>query len=107
MRGTAKEGDRVRFRSSFGRPDDPFPTLLAGTVNAFALWYGDDYKDGLLRHLTPLECERLQGLPEGWTSLDDHDRAVSDTVRYKALGNAIALPCAAHIMGSIKEALRE
>jgi DNA (cytosine-5)-methyltransferase 1 len=74
-------------------------------VNAFALWHGNRYADGVIRRLTPLECERLQGLPEGWTALDECGTAVSDTVRYKALGNSIALPCAVHIMGGIKEAL--
>jgi DNA (cytosine-5)-methyltransferase 1 len=101
----AKEGDQSRFRSSFGRPTDPFPTLLAGTVNAFALWHDGDYKNGVVRYLTPLECERLQGLPEGWTALGAGGNKVSDTVRYKALGNSIALPCAAYIMAGIKEAL--
>jgi DNA (cytosine-5)-methyltransferase 1 len=105
MRGMAKEGDHARFRSSFGRSTDPFPTLLAGTVNIFALWHGDDYGRGIIRYLTPLECERLQGLPEGWTALGADDEAISDTVRYKALGNSIALPCADHIMAGIKEAL--
>jgi DNA (cytosine-5)-methyltransferase 1 len=105
MRGMAKEGDHVRFWSSFGRPTDPFPTLLAGTVNMFALWHGDDYENGIIRYLTPLECERLQGLPEGWTVLGADGETISDTVRYKALGNSIALPCANRIMAGIKEAL--
>lgn len=39
--------------------------------------------EGLIRRLTPIECERLQGFPDGWTS------SVSDTQRYKTLGNAI------------------
>jgi DNA (cytosine-5)-methyltransferase 1 len=107
MRGAAKEGDKVRFKSSFGRPDDPFPTLLAGGVNVFALWYSDDYKNGVIRYLTPLECERLQGLPEDWTALGADGRQISDTVRYKALGNSIALPCAGYIMAGIKEALNK
>jgi len=41
-----------------------------------------------VRRLTPLECERLQGFPDGWT--EGH----SDTQRYKMLGNAIAVPVA-------------
>jgi DNA (cytosine-5)-methyltransferase 1 len=39
-----------------------------------------------IRSLTPLECERLQGFPEGWTE------GVSDTQRYKQLGNAVTVP---------------
>lgn len=50
------------------------------------------------RRLTPLECERLQNFPDGWTDIgewEDDDGKLhkySDTPRYKALGNAIALP---------------
>jgi DNA (cytosine-5)-methyltransferase 1 len=105
MRGTAKEQDHVRYRSSFGRPDDPFPTLLAGTVNAFALWHGDDWKGGLIRYLTPRECERLMALPEGWTETGADGERMADTVRYKALGNAVALPCAEYLMAGVHEAL--
>ena len=51
-----------------------------------------------VRRLTPLECERLQGYPDGWTDIGEwadskgkrHDS--SDSARYKALGNSIALP---------------
>ncbi len=45
---------------------------------------------GLPRRLTPTECERLQGFPDGWTDVGD----VTDTPRYKALGNAVAVPVA-------------
>ena len=51
-----------------------------------------------VRRLTPLECERLQGFPDGWTDIGEwvdakgkkHKEA--DSPRYKALGNSIALP---------------
>ena len=39
-----------------------------------------------MRRLTPLECERLQGFPDGWTE------GQSDTHRYKQMGNAVAVP---------------
>ena len=41
-----------------------------------------------VRRLTPTECERLQGFPDGWTS------GQSDTHRYKQLGNAVSVPVA-------------
>ena len=41
-----------------------------------------------VRRLTPLECERLQGLPDGWTE------GFSDTTRYRMIGNAVAVPVA-------------
>ena len=43
----------------------------------------------LIRRLTPLECERLQGFPDGWTDIE----GASDSARYKALGNSVAIPC--------------
>lgn len=53
---------------------------------------------GRVRRLTPLECERLQGFPDGWTDIGDwvdskgKKHKAADTPRYKALGNSIALP---------------
>ena len=52
----------------------------------------------IVRRLTPLECERLQGYPDGWTDIGEwtdskgKKRQTSDAARYKALGNSIALP---------------
>ena len=52
----------------------------------------------IVRRLTPLECERLQGYPDGWTDIGDWVDSngkkckTSDAARYKALGNSIALP---------------
>ena len=64
-----------------------------------------DFKGGKLVHtrytvrrLTPLECERLQGYPDGWTDIGEYidsngkKKQSSDAARYKALGNSIALP---------------
>lgn len=51
----------------------------------------------LIRRLTPLECERLQGFPDGWTDIP----GASDSARYKALGNSVAIPCVEFIMRGI------
>lgn len=51
----------------------------------------------LIRRLTPLECERLQGFPDGWTDIP----GASDSARYKALGNSVAIPCVEYIMRGI------
>lgn len=107
MRGAAKDGAREHFRDSFGRPTDPFPTLLAGAVNPFAFWYADDPAGGCVRFLTELESERLMGLPEGWTKYGAEGKEISSAQRYKALGNAIALPCADYIMSGIREVMKE
>lgn len=62
------------------------------------------YADLIVRRLTPLECERLQGFPDFWTEQGD-GRAISDTSRYQMLGNSIAVPCVAYIMQGIYHAL--
>lgn len=54
-----------------------------------------------IRRLTPLECERLQGFPDGWTDIP----GASDSARYKALGNSVAIPCVEFIMSRIAAAL--
>lgn len=68
--------------------------FLGSEDHAFAL---DSYIQRVgVRRLTPVECERLQGFPDDWT--DDQ----SDSVRYRQLGNAVAVPCAKWIGWRIK-----
>lgn len=50
------------------------------------------YNGQSIRKLTPLECERLQGFPDEWTQSNDSGKRMSDSVRYKALGNAVSVP---------------
>ena len=52
---------------------------------------GEYFYDPLIRKLTPLECERLQGFPDGWTEYGADGRKMSDSARYKALGNAVTV----------------
>lgn len=56
----------------------------------------------LIRRLTPLECERLQGFPDGWTNIP----GASDSARYKALGNSVAIPCVEYVMRGIATVLQ-
>ena len=51
-----------------------------------------------VRRLTPTECERLQGFPDGWTE----DQA--DTHRYKQMGNAVAVPVVSWLIKRLMEA---
>lgn len=53
-------------------------------------------KDANIRRLTPLECERLQGFPDGWTE------GISDSQRYKCLGNSITVNVAEEIFRRLK-----
>lgn len=63
--------------------------------------------DGIVRRLIPLECERLQGFPDGWTDIGDwtdssgKKHKLTDSNRYKALGNSIALPFWFYLMRRI------
>lgn len=48
-----------------------------------------------IRRFTPLECERLQGFPDGWTSrgvFNGELKDLSDSRRYQLLGNAVSVP---------------
>ena len=56
----------------------------------------------LIRRLTPLECERLQGFPDGWTDIPN----ASDSARYKALGNSVAIPCVDYVLFGIALVLK-
>ena len=51
----------------------------------------------LIRRLTPLECERLQGFPDGWTD----QPGAADSARYRALGNSVAIPCVEFVLRGI------
>ena len=57
----------------------------------------------LIRRLTPLECERLQGFPDYWTDIP----GASDSARYKALGNSVAIPCVDFVMNGMAVVLRQ
>ena len=104
-----KQGSKAR---SIGYQEEISP-CLSGEQDVSVVAYDD------ARRLTPLEEERLQGYPDGWTDIgtyiDSHgkERKTSDSSRYKALGNSIALPpwawilerlngyCTAHTMASL------
>lgn len=63
------------------------------------------YPAGKVRRLTPTECERLQGLPDGYTDIEFNGKPAPDSRRYKALGNGMAQPCADYVIRSIVEVL--
>jgi DNA (cytosine-5)-methyltransferase 1 len=69
---------------------DTHHTLRSGTKQSTGV-----IAASTVRRLTPLECERLQGFPDGWTD------SQSDTNRYKQMGNAVAVPVVEWIIGNI------
>lgn len=81
-------------------------TKTAGTLNCMH----DQHAvmcNQTVRRLTPLECERLQGYPDGWTDIGEwvdsngKKHISSDSARYKALGNSIALPPWRYVLGKL------
>jgi len=64
---------------------DGISTTLAGEGGGVGAKTGLYKQQNMIRRLTPLECERLQGFPDGWTE------GISDTQRYKCLGNAVTV----------------
>lgn len=55
----------------------------------------------IVRRLTPLECERLDGFPDNWTQYGASGKEMSDNMRYMATGNSIAVPCAERVFRGI------
>jgi DNA (cytosine-5)-methyltransferase 1 len=95
----------------FTHTDELAPTLGArdfkgpGSYRNGAL-QGSAVVAGIPRRLTPVECERLMGWPDGWTDVpDERGKPAPDTARYKACGNGVASPVAAWIGFRLREAL--
>ena len=83
---------------------------ISGTLQAKNQGYSLNYQNPVrmgykVRRLTPVECERLQGYPDGWTEYGHDGKPISDTKRYQMLGNSIAVPCVAYIMQGIRDTM--
>ena len=81
------------------QPGDPCHPLAAGA-------HAPAIAGSTVRRLTPTECERLQGFPNGWTDIPWRGKSAPDVRRYKALGNSMAVPVMRWILGRIMEAGR-
>lgn len=62
------------------------PTFTLTTQDQHGIYDGVS-----IRKLTPIECERLQGFPDNWTQTDKNNNLISDSSRYKMLGNAVTV----------------
>ena len=58
-----------------------------------------------VRRLTPVECEALQGFPRNWTAFGDDGKPISDSSRYRMLGNAVCVPTAEWVARRVKREL--
>ncbi len=118
---TGKSTDDPRAGAGIGEPGDPMFSLQSGKQHAVAFtcsansggfaWERDvsptldtfrptelnNIQKGVrigrsVRRLTPRECERLQGFPDDYTLIPYRGKQAADGPRYKALGNAMAIP---------------
>ena len=60
-----------------------------------------------VRRLMPVECERLQGLPDGWTQWDAQGGKLSDASRYRMIGNSVAVPVLTWIAERMRKAMED
>jgi DNA (cytosine-5)-methyltransferase 1 len=96
----AKQQDQAQFQpvdfrnTKLANPDEPTGTMQAKPNGGYSLNYQTGITDGyVVRRLTPVECERLQGFPDHYTDVPYKGKEhPSDTPRYKALGNSFAVP---------------
>jgi len=73
QRGELNTQPDIALNTGGGKPGQGYPAVTDGVI---------------VRRLTPLECERLQGLPDGWTDVP----GTSDSQRYRECGNSVAVP---------------
>ena len=89
-------GFQLGFRPENTRYYDECATTLCNGTRPG--WTTGCILNWIVRRLTPVECERLQGFPDGWTDIGEwvdetgKKHKPADSPRYKALGNSIALP---------------
>ena len=73
-----------------------------GTLDTCSSW-GIVMDNYTIRRLTPLECERLQAFPDNWTQYGSNDELISDTQRYKCIGNSVTTTVITHIINTMFE----
>ena len=94
----ARHGVVIAFDSYNHTTSDTNQTLRAGTDLDKQ---GTVLQNSMVRRLTPLECERLQGFPDHWTE------GQTDGHRYKQLGNAVAVPVVQWIIERLVKVINE
>jgi site-specific DNA-cytosine methylase len=95
-RNAEKLDAKNRQGCGIGNDGDPSSTLLQHHTPGVAT-------PMVVRRLTPVECERLQGFPDGWTDIGTLEKPTADSHRYKQLGNAVTVNVAQWIAQKIEE----
>ena len=111
--------DKEQYAVDFGRTADRIQMNATQSTTLLGLGGGGGAKTGLyhlknkggikyiVRRLTPVEAERLQGLPDNFTNVECNGKPASDSARYKAIGNGMAQPCADFVLGQVAKALTQ
>ena len=106
----AKGPGAVSFEPGIARREGALHRFVSELASTLRSDMGDNLLavaiDYIVRRLTPLECERLQGLPDGYTKIPHRGKSAEDcpdTPRYRALGNAWAVNCARWICQRIQK----
>jgi len=86
--GRSRQGDRLWSVNGAS------PTIMANLEHTIPKILSEETE--MIRYLTPIECERLQGFPDGWTE------GILDTQRYKLLGNAVTVNVIESIINNFK-----
>ena len=109
--------DKAQYAVDFGRTADRIQMNATQSTTLLGLGGGGGAKTGLyhlknkggikyiVRRLTPVEAERLQGLPDNFTNVECNGKPASDSARYKAIGNGMAQPCADFVLGQVVKTL--
>jgi DNA (cytosine-5)-methyltransferase 1 len=96
MLGRPSDNANPRMGLGIGKDGEPQNTLTKAHSHAV-------YHQSAVRRLTPIECERLQGFPDGYTDIQPNGKPTADGLRYKALGNSMAVPVMKWIGERIKQ----
>lgn len=92
--GGSQDAVAVDVRNLREGQDSNSGTLQSKQSGGYSLNYVNPVRSGLtVRRLTPLECERLMGFPDNYTMVLFRGLPASDSVRYRAIGNSMAVPC--------------
>ena len=103
-----QQGGNDKHRGTYIRTDQPCSQAGRDKPDSVNSIRRESYTDDMrIRRLTPTECERLQAFPDGWTEFGADGQRISDTQRYKCLGNAVTTSVVEWVIGRMFNAENE
>ncbi len=98
------EAGNIKHGFNEHRTLEPKEENISGSITTFP----DDnilQQNLIIRRLTPIECERLQGFPDNWTQYGENGETISDSQKYKTLGNAVTVTVVQAIAAEIRKVI--